>query len=71
MQTFFKITLPLLKPTLLTATVLQSMEYFNMVTLIYTLTSGGPFDATQTVSVLAFKEGFDYWHDGYDLPAVL
>lgn len=65
LQTFFRITLPLLKPTLLTATVLQSMEYFNMVTLIYTLTSGGPFDATQTMSVLAFKEGFDYWHLGY------
>ena len=65
LQTFFKITLPLLKPTILTSVVLQSMEYFNMVTLIYTLTSGGPFDATQTVSVLAFKEGFDYWHLGY------
>lgn len=65
LQTFFKITLPLLKPTILTAIVLQSMEYFNMVTLIYTLTSGGPFDATQTMSVLAFKEGFDYWHLGY------
>ncbi|MGB8451333.1 MAG: sugar ABC transporter permease [Anaerocolumna sp.] len=64
-QTFFRITLPLLKPTILTAMVLQSMEYFNMVTLIYTLTSGGPFDATQTLSVLAFKEGFDYWHLGY------
>lgn len=65
LQTFFKITLPLLKPTILTAVVLQSMEYFNMVTLIYTLTSGGPFNATQTMSVLAFKEGFDYWHLGY------
>lgn len=65
LQTFFKITLPLLKPTILTSVVLQSMEYFNMVTLIYTLTSGGPFDATQTMSVLAFKEGFDYWHLGY------
>ena len=65
LQTFFCITLPLLKPTILTAMVLQSMEYFNMVTLIYTLTSGGPFDATQTLSVLAFKEGFDYWHLGY------
>lgn len=54
-----------MKPTILTSVVLQSMEYFNMVTLIYTLTSGGPFDATQTVSVLAFKEGFDYWHLGY------
>lgn len=56
LQTFFKITHPLLKPTILTSVVLQSMEYFNMVTLIYTLTSGGPFDATQTVSVLVFKE---------------
>lgn len=65
MQTFWRVTLPLLKPTILTAMVLQSMEYFNMVTLIYTLTSGGPFDATQTMSVLAFKEGFDYWHLGY------
>ena len=65
MQTFWKITLPLLKPTILTAVVLQSMEYFNMVTLIYTLTSGGPFDSTLTMSVLAFKEGFDYWHLGY------
>lgn len=65
LQAFFKITLPLLKPTILTTIVLQSMEYFNMVTLIYTLTSGGPFNATQTMSVLAFKEGFDYWHLGY------
>lgn len=64
-QSFWRITLPLLKPTILTSVVLQSMEYFNMVTLIYTLTSGGPFDATQTLSVLAFKEGFDYWHLGY------
>ncbi|QQO07901.1 carbohydrate ABC transporter permease [Breznakiella homolactica] len=64
-QVFFRITLPLLKPTILTAVVLQSMEYFNMVTLIYTLTSGGPFGATRTLSVLAFQEGFDYWHLGY------
>lgn len=65
LQTFFRITLPLLKPTILTAVVLQSMEYFNMVTLIFTLTDGGPFDATQTMSVLAYKEGFSFWHMGY------
>lgn len=65
LQTFFRITLPLLKPTILTAVVLQSMEYFNMVTLIFTMTDGGPFDATQTMSVLAYKEGFSFWHMGY------
>ena len=64
-QSFFYITLPLIRPTILTAIVLQSMEYFNMVTLVYTLTSGGPFGATRTLSVLAFQEGFDYWHMGY------
>lgn len=65
LQAFWRITLPLLKPTILTAIVLQSMEYFNMVTLIYTLTSGGPFGSTRTLSVLAFQEGFDFWHLGY------
>ena len=28
-----------------------------MVTLIYVMTSGGPFGATETTSVKAFKEG--------------
>jgi len=30
-----------------------------MVTLINTLTDGGPFKATQTLSVYAYREGFD------------
>ena len=63
-NTFFKITLPLILPTVGTIILIQSIEYFNMVTLIYVLTSGGPFGATETTSVKAFKEGFDYWHMG-------
>ncbi len=61
---FFHITLPLIMPTIATIVLMQSMEYFNMVTLIYVLTSGGPFGATETLSVRAFKEGFEYWHMG-------
>lgn len=59
---YTRITLPLIKSTLITALVMQSMEYFNMVTLIYVLTAGGPLGATQTLSVAAFQQGFDYWH---------
>ncbi len=59
---FGMITIPLIMPTVLTTTVLLSMEYFNMVTLIYVMTSGGPFNATETMSVAAFKQGFDYWN---------
>lgn len=58
------VTLPMIWPTIVTAIIMQSMEYFNMVTLIYVMTSGGPFGATETISVKAFKEGFDYWHMG-------
>ncbi len=61
---FWKLTLPLIMPTIVTVILMQSMEYFNMVTLIYVMTSGGPFGATETTSVKAFKEGFDYWHMG-------
>jgi ABC-type sugar transport system permease subunit len=63
-HSFLKITIPLILPTIGTIIIMQSMEYFNMVTLIYVMTSGGPFGSTETTSVKAFKEGFDYWHMG-------
>lgn len=61
---FAAITLPMIQPTIKTAVLMESIEYFNMVTLIYVMTAGGPFDATKTVSVAAFQEGFDFWHLG-------
>ena len=61
---FWRITLPLLIPSVSTIIIMQSIEYFNMVTLIYVLTAGGPFGATTTLSVRAFKTGFDFWHIG-------
>ena len=48
---FRKITIPIIKPTIVTSIIIQSMEYFNMVTLIYVMTAGGPFGATETLSV--------------------
>ena len=38
---YWKLTLPMIRPTMVTALVMQSIEYFNMVTLIYVLTAGG------------------------------
>lgn len=63
-QIFFGLTLPLLKPTIAITLVMQSMEYFNMVTLLNTMTDGGPFKSTMTLSVYAYREGFVYWHVG-------
>jgi multiple sugar transport system permease protein len=61
---FFRITLPLLKPTITVTIIMQSIEYFSMVTVINNLTSGGPFKATQTLSVYAYREGFVYFNTG-------
>ncbi len=61
-QVYTRITLPTIRPTIITAIVMQSMEYFNMVTLIYTLTAGGPFNSTQTLSLAAYQNAFNYWH---------
>ncbi|WP_320127623.1 sugar ABC transporter permease [uncultured Sphaerochaeta sp.] len=63
-KVYTAITLPMIKPTLITSLVMQSMEYFNMVTLIYILTAGGPLGSTQTLSIAAFRNGFDFWHLG-------
>lgn len=62
LQSYFHITLPIIKPTIMTAIVMQSMEYFNMVTLIHTLTGGGPFSSTQTLSLATYQNAFTYWH---------
>jgi multiple sugar transport system permease protein len=61
---FFRITLPLLKPTITITIIMQSIEYFSMVTVINNLTAGGPFKATQTLSVYAYREGFVYFDAG-------
>jgi len=61
---FKNITLPLIKPTLMIAAILTTLLCFNMVTLILTFTSGGPFSATEVLSLRAFKEAFVFWRIG-------
>lgn len=64
-QNFAHITLPLIRPTLLVATILLSLLYFNMVTLVFILTGGGPLAATEVLSLRAFNEAFQFWRVGY------
>lgn len=65
LQSFWHITLPLLKPTsffVLIMTLIQSFQIFDQ---IYVLTSGGPFYATSTVVFYAFQSAFQYYQFGY------
>lgn len=64
-QRFFYVMLPALRHQYLVASLILGMLYFNMVTLIYVSTAGGPSRATETLSVLLFKVAFERWQLGY------
>lgn len=64
-QHFTRITLPLIRPTILVTTILLSLHNFNMVTLVFILTGGGPLASTEVLSLRAFNEAFQFWRVGY------
>lgn len=63
-QILFKITLPLLKPTILIAIVLRSIEAFKTFDIIYTMTGGGPGYSSETLNILSYKLAFGYFKFG-------
>lgn len=58
------IILPLLRPTIGLALVLRLIDAINVFDLIYVMTAGGPGTATQTLPLLGWKIGFNYFNFG-------
>ncbi|MCK5584310.1 MAG: sugar ABC transporter permease [Elusimicrobiales bacterium] len=54
-ETFFLITLPLLKPVLLVSLLFRTIDSLRVFDVIYVLTHGGPGGATTSVSLYAYK----------------
>jgi len=65
LNTFFKITLPLLKPSILVALLMRTLDAFRVFDLIYVLTGGGPGGSTETMSIYAYKTMFQQTNFGY------
>lgn len=53
---FLRITVPLMRPTLLFGAVLLSVWYLQFFEEPFVMTQGGPLDATLSVSYFAFKQ---------------
>lgn len=70
-NTFFKITLPLLKPSILVALLMRTLDAFRVFDLIYVLTGGGPGGSTETMSIYAYKTMFQQTNFGYGSVIVL
>lgn len=58
-QSFFRITLPMLKPTIESVLILGFIYTFKVYDLIYVMTSGGPVNATQVLSTYSYKLSFE------------
>ncbi|HYT32904.1 MAG TPA: sugar ABC transporter permease [Thermoanaerobaculia bacterium] len=63
--TFRRITLPLLAPTFLFLGVMTTIGYFQFFAEPYVMTAGGPLNATLSVGLLMYKQGFRWWNMGY------
>lgn len=64
-QVFRDITLPHLLPTIAVATVLKCIFSLKAFDLIYTISGGGPGNATQVLSHYVYFQGFKYFDLGY------
>lgn len=58
-QSFFRITLPLLKPTIESVLILGFIYTFKVFDLVYVMTGGGPVNSTHMLSTYSYKLSFD------------
>jgi multiple sugar transport system permease protein len=64
-RTLRDVVLPLLKPTILLALLLRSMDLLRIFDQIFILTQGGPGSATETVSLYIYRTAFRFSNFGY------
>ncbi len=64
LQKFRHVTLPLLMPTLMTAITLRSIDAIKTFDIIFSMTNGGPLNASENLNVYAYKQGFQYFQFG-------
>lgn len=64
-QTFFRITLPLLRPMLIFALVINTIRSFQIFSQIFVMTQGGPLGSTRTIVYYLYNMGFQKFRMGY------
>lgn len=64
-QKFIHITLPLLMPTIVIATMLRLIDVLKTYDIIYATTQGGPNLKSETLNIYGYVLGFQYFKFGY------
>ena len=63
-RTFFKITLPMISPTILFTSVVASIASFKIFDAVNVMTQGGPIDSTNTLVYYIYTYAFRYGKPG-------
>ena len=65
LQIFWYITLPLIRPVLIAALMLRSLDNLKEFDMIYTITQGGPGIASETLYLYSYNVSFGFFKAGY------
>jgi multiple sugar transport system permease protein len=64
-QTLWRITLPMLLPTVSVAALLRLIDALKTFDIIYAMTGGGPGFASETLNIYAYQQAFSYFSFGF------
>jgi multiple sugar transport system permease protein len=64
-QQFWQITIPMLTPSIIVALIFRTITALQTFDIPYTMTKGGPGNATETLAMLIHKTTIDYLDVGY------
>jgi len=61
---FLHLTLPLLRPVVLVALIIRSLDAFKVFEYVFAITRGGPGTSTETIQYLIYQTGFRFYRLG-------
>ena len=61
----WRVTLPLMRPTILFVLLTQTIGVMQIVVVVILMTRGGPANATQTIVYRLYETAFDFYEFGY------
>ncbi len=63
-EVFWYVTLPQIKPVLISLMFLRAIDAFKIYDIIFVLTKGGPGDSTEVLSMFIYRQSFTFWRMG-------
>lgn len=70
-QVFRHITWPLLRPFVIVAAVIRTIDALKSFDVIFVISQGGPGSASTTINIFLYNEAFAYYHLGYGSAVVI